>query len=313
MSDHPTTLTTTTIQPQKFITGADSNGCALKDALITHLHSLDIPVEDLGVGPYYSIADQVARKVASSDDSTTRGIVACGTGVGVQIFANKTPSVYAATCLTPDDAVNARSINNANVLAVSGMSTSAETAIKILNNFISTPFKAPCPASGGEGWDPDIEDFLDNSLSEMGEIGKQQQQQQQVSGNGNEECAICCLAKNREFVPVEIMPGGMMKIVRESPTSAIIKFKSGSIEPAHHHKFGHDLYVIKGKKSVWNLSKNDKYDLVDGDYLFTPAGDVHRVKYYEDTEFFLKWDGPWDIVLDEDLESAKAAIAKEEA
>ncbi|KAL2942462.1 hypothetical protein RDABS01_030812 [Bienertia sinuspersici] len=108
MSDHPTTLTTTTIQPQKFITGADSNGCALKDALITHLHSLDIPVEDLGVGPYYSIADQVARKVASSDDSTTRGIVACGTGVGVQIFANKTPSVYAATCLTPDDAVNAR-------------------------------------------------------------------------------------------------------------------------------------------------------------------------------------------------------------
>lgn len=70
--------------------------------------------------------------------------------------------------------------------------------------------------------------------------------------------------------------------------------------------------VIKGKKTVWNLSKKERYDLSDGDYLFTPAGDIHRVKYFEDTEFFLKWDGPWDIVLDEDLESAKAVIAKED-
>ena len=110
---------------------------------------------------------------------------------------------------------------------------------------------------------------------------------------------------------MEIMPGGVMKIVRESPTSAIIKFKAGSIEPAHHHSFGHDLMVMKGKKTVWNLSKKEKFDLGDGDYLYTPAGDIHRVKYYEDTEFFLKWDGPWDIFLDEDLDTAKAALAKE--
>jgi hypothetical protein len=41
--------------------------------------------------------------------------------------------------------------------------------------------------------------------------------------------------------------------------------------------------VIKGKKKVWNLTKKESYDLVDGDFLFTPAGDVHRVKYFEDT------------------------------
>uniref|UniRef100_A0A2K1Y0K7 Uncharacterized protein n=1 Tax=Populus trichocarpa TaxID=3694 RepID=A0A2K1Y0K7_POPTR len=42
--------------------------------------------------------------------------------------------------------------------------------------------------------------------------------------------------------------------------------------------------LLKGSKRVWNLSKKAKYDV--GDYLLTPARDVHRVKYFEDTEFF---------------------------
>ena len=102
-----------------------------------------------------------------------------------------------------------------------------------------------------------------------------------------------------------------MRIVRETPTSAIGRFKAGSMEPAHHHTFGHDLVVMTGSKRVWNLTKEEKYDLGVGDYLFTPAGDVHRVKYFEDTEFFIKWDGLWDLILDEDLAAANAAIIKE--
>lgn len=102
-----------------------------------------------------------------------------------------------------------------------------------------------------------------------------------------------------------------MKIVRESPTSAIVQFKAGSVEPAHHHTYGHDLVVMKGSKRVWNLTKKEKYDLTVGDYLFTPAGDVHRVKYFEDTEFFIKWDGHWDIFLDEDLDTANVEIEKD--
>lgn len=62
---------------------------------------------------------------------------------------------------------------------------------------------------------------------------------------------------------------------------------------------------------MWNLSKKAKYDLVVGDYLFTPAGDVHRVKYFEDTEFFIKWEGKWDIFFDEEMEVAKSEISKE--
>jgi len=41
-----------------------------------------------------------------------------------------------------------------------------------------------------------------------------------------------------------------------------------------------------------------------GDYLYTPAPDVHRVQYFTDTEFFIRWDGHWDIFLDEDLPTA---------
>lgn len=300
----------------KIIAGADAFGCNLKDTLVTHLRSLNIEVEDLGTDKYYSVGEEIGRRVSqrNTDDSVEiRGLVACGTGVGVGIFANKLPGVYAATCLTPADALNARSINNCNVLAVSGMSTAPEVALDILNTFLNTPFKAPCPASGSNPWPEDIQSFLDTSVQEMSEIGKTKTGSN-TDGIADPPCFICSLAKSRnqkEFTPVEIMPGASMKILRETPTSAVVRFKAGSLEPAHHHTFGHDLVVISGSKCVWNLTKGEKYELGVGDYLFTPAGDVHRVKYFEDTEFFIKWDGHWDLFLDEDLDAANAAIEKE--
>ncbi|KAJ0078647.1 hypothetical protein Patl1_23351 [Pistacia atlantica] len=292
-------------RPVKIIAGADPFGTDLKDALVSHLRSINIEVEDLGTSSYYSIGAEVGRRVSSSS-AETRGLVSCGTGVGVGMFANKYPGVFAATCLTPSDAQNARSINNSNVLAVSGKSTSKDSAIEILNTWLNTPFKAPCPASESKPWDDEVLCFLDNSVAEMSKIGKEDEEKES-SGS----CSICCLVKNRELNPIEMIPGGSMKIVRESPTSAIVRFKAGSVEPAHHHTFGHDLVVMEGRKSVWNMSKGERFDLSVGDYLFTPAGDVHRVKYYEDTEFFIKWDGHWDMFFDEDLETAKAAIEKE--
>lgn len=290
-------------RPIKIIAAADDFGTPLKDALVAHLRSLQIQVEDLGTTSYYSAGAEVGRRVSqsssSSDADEIRGLVACGTGAGVSIFANKFPGVYAATCLSPSDAVNARSINNSNVLAVSGKSTSADAAVEILDAWLNTPFKAACPANDGQPWPQEIHSFLDNSLSEMAEIGK---------GETLDTCAVCCLVKNRELNPIDIIPGGSMKILRESPTSAFVRFKAGSVEPAHHHTFGHDLVVIEGKKSVWNLTKEERYNLTVGDYLFTPAGDVHRVKYFEDTQFFIKWDGHWDMFFDEDLPTAKTAL-----
>ncbi|KAF6155154.1 hypothetical protein GIB67_019680 [Kingdonia uniflora] len=292
--------------PSKIIAGADSFGCTLKDTLVSHIRSLGIEVEDIGTDKYYSVGSEIGRRISSSPNPTdTRGLVACGTGVGVSIFANKFPGVYASTCLTVDDAVNARSINNCNVLAVSGMSTSKETGIKILETWLRTPFKSPCPASGNTSWPPELDSFLTASLPEMSKIG---------SSVSTETCSICSLRQDRKFTAVETMKGGSMKMIRERPmTSAIVRFKAGSVEPAHHHTFGHEVVVLNGRKRVWNLSKKERYDLGEGDLLFTAAGDVHRVKYFEDTEFFIRWDGVWDILLDEDLETAVGAVEKEES
>ncbi|CAN0920490.1 DNA damage-repair/toleration protein DRT102 [Linum grandiflorum] len=317
MADQPLASATTASVPLKVIAGADDFGSPLKDALVAHLKSLNIQVEDLGTSSYYAVAAEVGRRVSAANTGSSsspsnpspevRGLVACGTGAGVSIFANKFPGVFAVTCLSPADAVNARSINNSNVLAVSGISTPPDSAIEILDAWLETPFKAPCPANNLQPWSDDISSFLDDSLLQMPKIGA-------VAGAEEEKltpCSLCCLAKNRKLEPIELIPGGAMKIVRESPTSAIVSFKAGSVEPAHHHTFGHDLVVMKGSKRVWNMTKKEKYDLVAGDYLFTPAGDVHRVKYFEDTEFFIKWEGKWDIFFDEEMEAAKFAIEKE--
>ncbi|KAE8684175.1 DRT102 protein [Hibiscus syriacus] len=258
--------------PLKVIAGADSFGAELKDAMVAHLRSLNIEVEDLGITSYYNIGAEVGRRVSSATTSPsveTRGFLACGTGVGVGIFANKFPGVFATTCLTTDDARNNRSINNCNVLALSGMATPVDTAKEIVDTWLNTPFKSPCPASNSQPWSEDIAKFFDESMNEMPKIGASEKTEA-------ETCAICCLVKNRELNPIDIIPGGSMKILRETPTSAI-----------------------------------ERYDLDVGDYLFTPAGDVHRVKYYEDTQFFIKWDGKWDMFFDEDLETAKAAIDKD--
>ncbi|KAK3032170.1 hypothetical protein RJ639_034995 [Escallonia herrerae] len=91
--------------------------------------SLRIDVEDLGTDKYYFVAEEIGRRVSSAAGTAaasptatqTLGLVACGTGAGVSIFANKFPGVFAATCLSPGDALNTRSINNSNVLALSGM------------------------------------------------------------------------------------------------------------------------------------------------------------------------------------------------
>lgn len=293
-------------KPLKIIAGADDFGCALKDSLVEHLRSKGIEVQDLGTDKYYSVGEEIGRRVSDAqhneNQAEIKGLVACGTGVGVSIFANKFPGVYSVTCDSVEDAQNCRSINNSNVIAVGGMHTTPEEGKKILDAWLDTPFKAPCPASKGDPWPPEIAGFLENSLQEMPKIPQHDKPQSESS------CALCSLSKTRNFKDVDIMPGGSMSIVRESPTAAIVKFKAGSIEPAHHHTFGHDLLVMSGSKRVWNLTKNQSFDLGPGDYLYTAAPDVHRVQYFTDTEFFIRWDGHWDIFLDEDLATAADRI-----
>jgi len=72
-------------------------------------------------------------------------------------------------------------------------------------------------------------------------------------------------------------------------------YQQGSIEPAHHHSHGHDVFVTKGSKTVENVTLGKKFDLKAGDYLYTGAQEVHRVYYHEETEFILSSDGKFDV------------------
>lgn len=156
--------------------GADKFGSPIIPALLTHLHSLNIEFEYLGTfSSYYAAGAEVGRIVSQSSSSSSPeiiGLVACGTGIGVAIFANKFPGVYASTCLHPWEAVNTRSINSSNVLALSGKFTSPETGIEIVNAWLNTPFKSPCLASDNKPWPQEVENLLDRSLVDMPKIGK---------------------------------------------------------------------------------------------------------------------------------------------
>ena len=82
--------------------------------------------------------------------------------MGMAIIANKFPGVYAAVCENTHAAEKSRSINNANVLTLGGMFTTPQLAQEILNTWLSTDF--------AQGWDPAIQAWLENSLTEIAEL-----------------------------------------------------------------------------------------------------------------------------------------------
>lgn len=71
------------------------------------------------------------------------------------------------------------------------------------------------------------------------------------------------------------------------------------MEPAHHHTHGHDVFVISGEKTVENLTRGESFELQPGSYLYTAAGERHRVRYHTDVEFLICCDGRFDVTWDE--------------
>jgi ribose 5-phosphate isomerase B len=145
--------------------GADPFGLELKEVIKQHLLALGHACVDLGgtadeERPYYEVAHELAKKVGSGD--LDRGILVCGTGMGMAIIANKHPHVYAAVCEDPSTAIKARSINNANVVTLGGMVTAPYKAKEIIDAFLTTEFKS--------GWDEEIRAFLDRSIVEIHQI-----------------------------------------------------------------------------------------------------------------------------------------------
>jgi ribose 5-phosphate isomerase B len=124
--------------------GSDHRGVHLRAKLIEFLESLGQEVVDAGTHEeqpvdYPDIAARVARKVASHE--VDRGILVCGTGVGMCIVANKIPGVRAAPCHDDVTAELSRRHNDLNVLCLSGDLIGEKLADRLVEIWLKTPFE----------------------------------------------------------------------------------------------------------------------------------------------------------------------------
>jgi ribose 5-phosphate isomerase B len=126
------------------IIGSDHAGFALKQILIKVLKSRGYTIHDVGVfseeaSDYPKTACEVARKV--SGEEYPRGILICGTGIGMSIVANRFLGIRATLCHTVQDAELARKHNDSNILTMGGRTTKIEIAKKILDTWLHTEFE----------------------------------------------------------------------------------------------------------------------------------------------------------------------------
>lgn len=123
--------------------GSDHGGFSLKQELLRHLEARGLACRDYGCCsgescdyPIYGKA--VAQAVASG--ACDRGILICGTGIGISIAANKVRGVRAALCGDCFSAEMARRHNDANILALGARVVGPGLALKIVDQFLDTPF-----------------------------------------------------------------------------------------------------------------------------------------------------------------------------
>jgi ribose 5-phosphate isomerase B len=124
--------------------GADHAGYELKERIKPLLDGLQISYEDFGTISNHSVdypdfAAAVARGVA--EGRFDRGILACGSGIGMAIAANKVAGVRAASVVDVESARLSREHNDANVLALGARVTPADRALEIVRTFLDTPFE----------------------------------------------------------------------------------------------------------------------------------------------------------------------------
>jgi ribose 5-phosphate isomerase B len=129
---------------KKIIIGADHAGFDLKEAIKPYLVEAGWEVVDQGTydrSPvdYADFGGPVAMAVSTGVYS--RGILVCGSGVGMAILANKFPAVRAVVCLDAEMACLSRMHNDTNMLALAGRRTDEKTAAAIVNGWLTTAFE----------------------------------------------------------------------------------------------------------------------------------------------------------------------------
>ena len=124
--------------------GADHAGFPLKQKLAEELRALGYEVEDVGTSSesstdYADYAHKVAHEVETG--AAERGVLLCGTGLGMSYAANRHKGVRAAVAWTPEIAKLAREHNDANVLVLPARFLDESTAREILRTWLDTPFE----------------------------------------------------------------------------------------------------------------------------------------------------------------------------
>lgn len=123
--------------------GCDHGGYALKRELLKYLSEEGFSFTDLGCDgetvDYPDIAEAVCKKVLESEEN--RGVLLCGTGVGISIAANKIKGIRAALCGDWYSAKYTRLHNDANVICMGGRTMGAGLAAEILDVFLHTKFE----------------------------------------------------------------------------------------------------------------------------------------------------------------------------
>lgn len=137
----------------KIAIAGDSAGVALVDVLAAHLKTCkDVEVTDLsrsatGAGEYYAnIADRLACSILNKEFD--RGILCCGTGIGMAMSANKVPGIRAALTHDTFSAERAAKSNNAHIITMGARVIGSELAKTIVNAWLASDFD-PAGASAG--------------------------------------------------------------------------------------------------------------------------------------------------------------------
>jgi ribose 5-phosphate isomerase B len=137
--------------------GGDDAAFELKKVIVDHLESRSFAVQDYGFNPtdegfYPDIAYTVARAVA--DGKHERGIIICGTGIGVAITANKVPGIRAAVCHDPFSTERSRKSNNCQIMTLGARVIGSELAKTLVDIWMASEFQG-----GGSG--PKVERMME--------------------------------------------------------------------------------------------------------------------------------------------------------
>lgn len=120
--------------------GCDPNAADLKDIIKEELERLGYTTEDYGSQDpiYANVAFAVAEAVAAGKHD--RGILFCGTGIGMCIAASKVPGINAALCADPYSTERSRMSNNANIMTLGSQVTGSELAKKLVSIWMEAEY-----------------------------------------------------------------------------------------------------------------------------------------------------------------------------